>query len=175
MTRAGRSFKPELKSAGSLGGLRAAGEGAGEGCFLFALRFTPQIDANQVPIPELMKSRQPGLRSALTVCPRAFKSNHQREIRNEQSIKVSLWSLQCVGSEGGGGGRMGEGRGGGRREGGGGGGGRRRWGRREREDHGKSWAEPRPQLLCAELCGREECAVPGHYDPRSRLGDGVLT
>lgn len=169
MTRAGRSFKPELKSAGSLGGLRAAGEGAGEGCFLFALRFTPQIDANQVPIPELMKSQQPGLRSALTVCPRAFKSNHQREIRNEQSIKVSLWSLQCVGSDGGGGG-MGEG-----------GGGRRRWGRKKEvgeeggEYHGKSWAEPRPQLLCAELCGREEGAVPGHYDPRSRLGDGVLT
>lgn len=169
MTRAGRSFKPELKSAGSLGSLRAAGEGAGEGCFLFALRFTPQIDANQVPIPELMKSQQPGLRSALTVCPRAFKSNHQREIRNEQSIKVSLWSLQCVGSDGGGGGMVE------------GGGGRRRWGRKKEvgeeggEYQGKSWAELRPQLLCAELCGREEGAVPGHYDPRSCLGDGVLT
>ena len=172
MTRAGRSIKPELKSVGSLGGLRAAGEGAGEGCFLFALRFTPQIDANQVPIPELMKSRQPGLRSALTACPRAFKSNHQREIRNEQSIKVSLWYLPCVGREGEGVGRREGGGGGGRGEGGGGG---RRWGRREREDHRKSWAEPCPQLLCAELCGREEGAVPGHYDPRSRLGDGVLT
>ena len=119
MTRAERRFKPELKSAGSLGGLWATGEGAGEGRFLFAPRFTPQIDANQVPIPELMKSRPPGLRSALTVCPRAFKSNHQREIRNEQNIKVSLWSLQCVGSEGGGGGRRGEGGGGGGRWGGG--------------------------------------------------------
>lgn len=135
--------------------------GAGEGRFLFAPRFTPQIDANQVRIPELMKSWQPGLRSALTVCPRAFKSNHQREIRNEQSIKVSLWSLQCVGSEEGGGGRRGEEERGG-------------WGRREQEDHRKPWAEPRPQLLCAELCSCAEGAVPGHYDPRSRLGDGVL-
>lgn len=47
-------------------------------------------------------------------------------------------------------------------------------GRREQEDRGKPWAEPSPQLLCAELCSPVEGAVPGHYDPRSHLGDSVL-
>lgn len=55
----------------------------------------------------------------------------------------------------------------GEEEGGGGGGGSRK----TTESPG---LELRPQLLCAELCSCVEGAVPGHYDPRSHLGDGVL-